>query len=131
MRFIKKVLKVVAALLVIAVAAAAFLLWWTYPKRTVNGPFVRAAGAEVFRFSDIPQGRALSNDEIDAYAHRLMAGMTLEEKVLQMSGDSSWWDLARFLTVERMKYNDRPVTAGEDRRLGIPPLAFSAGPRGV
>ncbi|HXY68459.1 MAG TPA: glycoside hydrolase family 3 C-terminal domain-containing protein [Gemmatimonadales bacterium] len=131
MRLLKKVLKVLAALVLAAVAAAAFLLWWTYPKRTVIGPFVRQAGPGVFRFTDVPKGRALRPEEVDGYARRLMAGMTLEEKVLQMSGDTSLWELLRLVTVERGKYNDRPITAGADRRLGIPPIGFSDGPRGV
>ncbi|HVO10790.1 MAG TPA: glycoside hydrolase family 3 C-terminal domain-containing protein [Vicinamibacteria bacterium] len=131
MRPLKTVLRVVAALVLVAVAAAVFLLWWTYPKRTVSGPFVRPAGPGVFRFTDVPKGRALDPDEVDGYARRLMAGMTPEQKVLQMSGDTSAWDLLRLVTVDRGKYNDRPITAGADERLGIPPIGFSDGPRGV
>ncbi len=131
MRLLKTVLKVLAALVVIASAAFVFVLWWTYPKRTVVGPFVRPADPVVFKFSDIPRGRVLSAEEVDGFARRLMAGMTLEEKVLQMSGDTSTWDLIRLATLEKLKYNDRPVTAGADQRLAIPPIAFSDGPRGV
>ena len=57
--------------------------------------------------------------------------MTLRQKVLQMSGDSSIWDLIKLITVEKMKYNDYPITAGADTRLVIPPIGFADGPRGV
>jgi beta-glucosidase len=131
MRILKKVLKVVGALLVFLVALAAFLLSWTNPKRPVTGFFVREAGTGVFKFSDIPKGRALSPEEVDGHARRLLAEMTLPQKVLQMSGDSSLWDLIRHITIEKGKYNDHPITAGADARLLIPPVAFSDGPRGV
>jgi beta-glucosidase len=131
MRIVKKILKVLGALLVAVVAAIALLLWWTNPKRPISGVFVREAGAGVFKFSDIPKGRALAADEIDAHAHRLLGAMTLQEKVLQMSGDSSYWDLIKLVTVEKGKYNDYPITAGALKRLAIPPIAFSDGPRGV
>ena len=131
MRIVRTILKLVAALLLAAVAATAFLLWWTYPKRPVSGLFVRVAGPGVFKFSDIPRGRALSAAEIEAYARRLLGEMTLQEKVLQMSGDSSIWDLVKMLTIEKGKYNDYPITAGALKRLAIPPIAFSDGPRGV
>ncbi len=131
MRVPSRVLRLVGVAIVAGVGMAAFLLWFTYPKRAVNGLFVRAAGPGIFKFTDIPHGRALTPSEIDAYAHRLLEEMTLQEKVLQMSGDTSLWDLIRLVTVEREKYNDRPVDAGADKRLAIPPIAFSDGPRGV
>jgi len=131
MRILKKVLKVIGALLLLAVALAAFLLWWTHPKRPVDGAFVREAGPGVFKFTDIPQGRALSAEEVEGYARKLLAEMTLQQKVLQMSGDSSLWDLIKLVTIEKGKYNDYPITAGADTRLAIPPIAFSDGPRGV
>ncbi len=131
MRIVKKILKVLAGLLVAAVAIVAFLLWWTHPKRPISGVFVREAGAGVFKFSDLPRGRALTASEIDTYARRLLEEMTLQEKVLQMSGDSGLWDLIKLVTVERGKYNDYPITAGALKRLAIPPLGFSDGPRGV
>ncbi len=130
MRVAWKILAALALVVIAVVAIAASLLWWTDPKRPV-----RHARAEtrrgVFTFSAIPKGRALSAQEIDAYAGRLLAEMTLSEKVLQMSGDSSVLDLLKLVTVERWKYNDRPILAGVNGRLGIPPIAFTDGPRGV
>ena len=131
MRILKKILKVLGLVVVALVALVAFLLWWTHPKRPVTGVFVREAGAGVFKFTDIPRGRVLSAQEVDGYARRLLGEMTLQQKVLQMSGDSSMWDLIKLVTVERGKYNDYPITAGADTRLAIPPIAFSDGPRGV
>jgi beta-glucosidase len=131
MRILKKILKALAAFLLFVVALAAFLLWWTHPKRPVNGSFVREAGAGTFKFTDIPRGRVLDGDEVDGYARKLLGEMTLQQKVLQMSGDSSIWDLIRLITVEKMKYNDYAITAGADKRLAIPPIGFSDGPRGV
>jgi beta-glucosidase len=131
MRSLKKVLKVFGALVVVLVALAALLLWWTHPKRPVDGIFVRPAGSGVFKFTDVPKGRTLPPDEVDAYARRLLAGMTLQQKVLQMSGDTSLWDLVELITIERGKYNDEPILAGRDARLLVPPIAFSDGPRGV
>jgi beta-glucosidase len=131
MRILKKVLKAIGALLLFVVCLAAFLLWWTHPKRPVNGAFVREAGPGVFKFTDIPKGRALPAEEVDGYARKLLGEMTLQQKVLQMSGDSSLWDLIKLVTIEKGKYNDYPITAGADARLAIPPLGFSDGPRGV
>jgi hypothetical protein len=82
-----------------------------------------AAGA--FTFAEVPRGRALSPQEIDAYARRLLAGMSLEEKVLQMSGDSWVWDLLTERSI------GRGWKAGADRRLGLPPIVCTDGPRGV
>jgi len=131
MRTLKKILKALGALFLVLVALAAFLLWWTHPKRPVTGTFVREAGAGAFKFTDIPRGRALGDEEVDGYARKLLAEMTLRQKVLQMSGDSSLWDVLKLITIDKGKYNDTPITAGADTRLAIPPIGFSDGPRGV
>lgn len=131
MRVLKKILKALGALLLFVVALAAFLLWWTHPKRPVSGSFVSEAGAGTFKLTDIPRGRVLSGEEVDGHARKLLAEMTLQQKVLQMSGDSSLWDVLKLITVEKGKYNDTPITAGADTRLAIPPIGFSDGPRGV
>jgi beta-glucosidase len=130
-RILKKILKNVGILLVALVVLFAFLLWWGHPKRPVSGMFVREAGPGVFKFTDIPKGRLLAAEEVDGYARKLLAQMTLQQKVLQMSGDSSYWDLIKLVTIEKGKYNDYPIAAGADTRLAIPPIGFSDGPRGV
>ncbi len=103
MRVLKKILKVVGALLLLVAALAAILLFWTHPKRPVAGVLVREAGAGVFKFTDIPRGRVLSRDEVEGYAAKLLGEMTLQQKVLQMSGDTSRWDLIKLVTIENQK----------------------------
>ena len=131
MRILKKILKALGVLLLVLVALAAFLLWWTHPKRSVSGSLVREAGSSRFKFTDIPRGRVLAGEEVEVYARRLLAEMTLQQKVLQMSGDSWLWDMVELVTVQKWKYNDTPIAAGADTRLAIPPIGFSDGPRGV
>jgi beta-glucosidase len=128
---LSKILKIVGLSALLLVVLVFFLIWWSHPKRAVDSLLVRTAGRGVFKFTDIPKGRALAPAEVEGCARRLLAEMTLQEKVLQMSGDSSWWDQVKLVTVERWKYNDRPIPAGAERRLAIPPIAFSDGPRGV
>lgn len=57
----------------------------------------------------------------------LLAEMTLEEKVAQMSGSSGWLDLL----IMPFRYNHRPFASGQNERLGIEALRFTDGPRGV
>src|ERR1035441_2298159 len=115
-----------------ALVTAFFLFAWLgHPKFSTDNIFIRPAGKGVFKMSDIPRGRALTSPEIDQYAGKLLAEMTLTEKVHQMSGDTGWWEMAKLVTVERLKYNDSPILAGRNPRLEIPPVAFSDGPRGV
>ncbi len=123
--------RIVSAVLLALITVGTFLLWWTNPKRSVSGAFVREAGPEVFKFRDIPKGQPLTPASVDEYARRLMAQMTREEKVLQMSGDTAAWDLIKMVIVERIKYNDSPIGAGADTRLAIPPIGFADGPRGA
>ena len=70
----------------------------------------------------------LSVEQIEARARELLARMTLEEKIGQMSGDTPI-----FPAIVQMAwaYNTRPMPAGENRRLGLPAIQFTDGPRGV
>jgi len=131
MRMFKVLRMILVVLALVIVVGAALVLWFGNRKRSVSGPFVREAGTGVFKFTDIPKGRVLPAEEIDAYAHRLLGEMSLEQKVLQMSGDSTLVDLLKIITIDRWKYNDEAIPAGADTRLAIPPLTFSDGPRGV
>lgn len=67
-------------------------------------------------------------EEIERAAADLLAQMTLEEKIQQMSGDTP---LVSGLVEMLRAYNTRPLPAGENPRLGIPGIRFSDGPRGV
>jgi beta-glucosidase len=121
-RLLRKTLATAALSLLLVFVLVAMGAWWTYPKRSVDGPFVARAP---FTFDDIPRGRVLSKDEIDAFAHRLLREMTLEEKVLQMSGDTWLWDFPG------KRFVGREWKAGVDRRLDLPRIVSTDGPRGV
>src|SRR5688500_4244940 len=82
-------------------------VWWTYPKRAVDSIWIRPSRG-AFTFADLPKGRVLSADEVDRYARRLLASMSLPQKVLQMSGDTWLWD---YLTT---RWVGRPWDAGAD-----------------
>lgn len=57
----------------------------------------------------------------------LLSRMTLEEKICQMSGSASLLDLlAMIFTYGRSTYD-----SGANERLGIPPMRFTDGPRGI
>jgi beta-glucosidase len=130
-RLLRRILKVLAGVVAVVIGAALLGSWLSHPKLRSDSLLVRRAGPDVFKLTDIPRGQELSPDEIDGYARRLLAEMSLREKVDQMSGDLWIWNGISLLTVERRKYNDYPFPAGRNRRLEIPPIAFSDGPRGV
>jgi beta-glucosidase len=73
-------------------------------------------------------GEALTEEQIEARAQELLARMTLEEKIRQMSGDMP---TVRGILGMLRQYNPVPYPAGENHRLGIPGIRFSDGPRGV
>ncbi len=70
----------------------------------------------------------LNEDQIQAKAREILASMTLKQKGYQMAGDESW-------VIGGIKmlhhYNDHPLPAGHDKRLGIEGMFFTDGPRGV
>ena len=70
----------------------------------------------------------LTKVEIEQKAQNLLAQLSLEEKIQQMSGDTP---LLSGILEMRRAYNYRPLPAGENPRLGIPGVRFSDGPRGV
>lgn len=57
----------------------------------------------------------------------LVVGMSLREKARQMAGHMKPWEML----ISLVRYNFRPFRCGENRRLGIPPIRFTDGPRGV
>ena len=72
--------------------------------------------------------KGLSDDQIEEKAKKILSIMTLEEKLYQMSGD---WTLNEGGPKMQKRYNAEPIPAGEDKKLGIPGVLFSDGPRGV
>jgi len=124
MRLLKKILLILLVVFLGIAALLALMLWLGYPKRPVDSVFTRRAA---FTFDQIPKGRALTPGEIDGYARRLLAEMSLEEKVLQLSGDNYVWDYFPMIFGQSL-----PLwRSGVDRRLKLPPLQSSDGPRGV
>lgn len=70
----------------------------------------------------------LDEDAIEENAKEILSLMTLEEKADQMSGDPSFFP---GMLGMMFSYNSEPVTAGKNDRLGIPPVKFTDGPRGI
>jgi beta-glucosidase len=70
----------------------------------------------------------LSQKQMEEKARHLLAKMSLKEKVQQMSGDTPLAAGASWLLAG---YNRSPIPGGENRRLSIPAIQFSDGPRGV
>ncbi|MGM0404085.1 MAG: beta-glucosidase [Thermodesulfobacteriota bacterium] len=71
---------------------------------------------------------SLSDEQIQEKARAILSQMTMAEKIDQMSGDIPMFPGILGLL---FAYNKRPYPAGENRRLGIPGIRFSDGPRGV
>jgi len=69
----------------------------------------------------------LTEEQIERKAEEYLEKMTLDEKIAQMSGDGNF--LTNLDTM--IRYNQEPLPAGENPRLGIPGIRFSDGPRGV
>lgn len=85
----------------------------------------RHIGSEWGRFEGLHD---LSEEQIDELAKTVLAEMTLEQKVNQMSGDESLDSIALSITRE---YNKTPYYGGEDAQLDLPAVKFSDGPTGV
>jgi beta-glucosidase len=69
-----------------------------------------------------------SPEQIEAEAKAILAELSLDEKIRQMSGDEPFLLGLYSLAVA---YNRYPIPAGENLRLKIPGIRFSDGPRGV
>jgi len=70
----------------------------------------------------------LTQRQIEEKARNLLAQLSLDEKIHQMSGDTP---LLRGFIELLVAYNKYPIPAGENLRLSIPGIRFSDGPRGV
>ena len=70
----------------------------------------------------------LTKGQLEGKARNLLAQMSLNEKIHQMSGDTP---LLRGFIELLLTYNKHPLPAGENLRLSIPGIRFSDGPRGV
>ena len=70
----------------------------------------------------------LSRAEIESGANALLSEMTLKEKVWLLNGN---WDVVRNTLQHKNSYNPVPISTNGCKRLGIPPISFADGPRGV
>jgi beta-glucosidase len=111
----KITLGIVLALVLVVAGLAAF---WVH--RLLHPPDVTAARAR--------WPKAMTYEAADRAALDLVAKMTLDEKVAQMTGPG----IAALVVPPLFRSGEvAPVHAGRNDRLGIPAIAFSDGPRGI
>jgi beta-glucosidase len=103
------------AVLVVLAAAAGYV--WV--QRQLEPRDVTAARAK--------WPKAMSEEDADRAARDLVEKMTLEEKIGEMTGAGMW----PLVLGPAFRGGILPVYAGGSERLGIPPIAFTDGPRGV
>ena len=69
-------------------------------------------------------------EELEKQVNALCGEMTLNEKIYMLSGHTIGQTQVDMIRTGR-NYNVRALRAGGCRRLGVPPVAFTDGPRGV
>ncbi len=94
------------------------------------GFYIRLKLDKVIDISPSAYSWNLSEKEIEAQARELVSKMSLEEKISQMSGDENSIMRLSLGMVFQPKINPI-VYSGYNEKLGIPPIAFSDGPRGL
>ncbi len=72
-----------------------------------------------------------TNENLNSVARELCAQLKTGEKLHMLSGKRFFLRNGFDLITKGQKYNCRPCIAGGVKRLGIPEVAFSDGPRGV
>jgi beta-glucosidase len=72
----------------------------------------------------------ISPENLKKQVEALLAEMTIEEKIFMLSGRGGVQAIKNQLFHKRM-YNYEPIPAGGCKRLGIPAVLFTDGPRGV
>ncbi len=70
----------------------------------------------------------MSRAEIEQTATNLLKRMTLKEKVWMLNGN---WDMVNNQFKYKNGYNPVPIATNGVKRLGVPPIKFSDGPRGA
>ncbi len=70
----------------------------------------------------------LSRAEIEQKANELLGQMTLKEKVWLLNGN---WDMVANQIKYNNAYNPTPIATNGVERLGVSPIKFTDGPRGV
>lgn len=67
-------------------------------------------------------------EEVEQAAQNLLNRMTLKEKVWMLNGN---WDMISNQLKYKNGYNPVPIATNGVKRLGVPPIKFSDGPRGA
>lgn len=75
--------------------------------------------------------RHMDSRQIDASVEKLLAEMSLAEKIAQMSGDGGNLSLLKLGVFVFLLKRFPNMYSGKNDRLHIPPLSFTDGPRGV
>jgi len=118
MRKVWRFLKIAAGVaLALAVLAAIGIGAWLHA--VLRAPVVAPAAYE--------WPRGIDDAEVERLAADLVSRMTLEEKLHEMSGNGIWPMVAGQI----VRGAAAPVLAGGNARLGLPPISFTDGPRGV
>jgi beta-glucosidase len=113
-RVAKVTLAAIAILLMVSLAAGA--LWARRQMRPLDTAAARSRWPPAMTF-----------EAADRAALDLVARMTLDEKIDQMTGSG----IAPMTLALLLRGTMAPVYSGANDRLGIPPVAFTDGPRGV
>ncbi len=71
-----------------------------------------------------------TSEKLNEVAEKLLAEMTLKEKIRMMQGHAMGVTIKNVFTRGRY-YNGEAYPAGGCKRLGIPPVLFTDGPRGI
>jgi beta-glucosidase len=71
---------------------------------------------------------SMTREEIEQTAGNLLKRMTLKEKVWMLNGN---WDMISNQLKYKNGYNPVPIATNGVKRLGVPPIKFSDGPRGA
>ena len=70
----------------------------------------------------------LSREEIEQRTASLLEQLSLKEKVWLLNGN---WDIVGNQIKYKNSYNPTPIKTNGNKRLGISPIAFTDGPRGI
>lgn len=73
--------------------------------------------------------KGLSEEEIEREARNILSKLELKQKVKMMTGDWKLISLKSLILAKR--YNFKPIPSGGIKKMGIPGILFSDGPRGV
>ncbi len=70
----------------------------------------------------------LTDKQIDEKANETLSKMTLKEKVWMLNGN---WNIIKNMIKHKNAYNPVPIETNGCKRLGVTPIKFTDGPRGI